>query len=288
MVLGLYLFLMSVTGAILVYANEMYRAATREPVRSTGSGPRLTEEQLRAAALRLYPGYAVNRVGRHKDPDQAAEIEMVRAGSRLNRLFDVRTGADLGEMVPWGIKFVSGMIDLHDNLKAGPRGRSINGLGALSLLLLSLTGIFLWWPGSREWWRSLSMPRGAGSRRFFRWAHVLIGVVSLAFLIVFAASGVYLCNPVPLQDFNDWIDPPTLANAGNRLGDKILYWLAFLHFGRIQGIGIPCKGPGFCDQSTKAVWALFGFAPALLFLTGAMMWWNRVIRPRLRRASSEP
>jgi uncharacterized iron-regulated membrane protein len=56
-----------------------------------------------------------------------------------------------------------------------------------------------------------------------------------------------------------------------------------LHFGRIQGIGIPCSGPGLCDQATKAVWALFGLAPAAMVVTGAIMWWNRVLRPPLTR-----
>jgi hypothetical protein len=55
-----------------------------------------------------------------------------------------------------------------------------------------------------------------------------------------------------------------------------------LHFGRLNGIGLPCDGPGFCDQLTKAVWAVVGLAPAVLFATGATFWWSRVLRPRRR------
>ncbi|MBT5485149.1 MAG: hypothetical protein HOK55_10515, partial [Gammaproteobacteria bacterium] len=51
-----------------------------------------------------------------------------------------------------------------------------------------------------------------------------------------------------------------------------------LHFGRINGIGIPCSGPGLCDQSVKALWAIFGLAPAVMFVTGTILWWNRVLR----------
>lgn len=63
--------------------------------------------------------------------------------------------------------------------------------------------------------------------------------------------------------------------------DQMIYWHAYLHFGRIQGIGIPCRCPGFCDQPTKAVWAIFGLAPAAMLVPGAIMWWKRVLRPRL-------
>jgi len=101
---------------------------------------------------------------------------------------------------------------------------------------------------------------------------------------VFGVSGVYLAFPDLFQDFADRLEPPTAANAGFRIVDRVIYWLAFLHFGRINGIGIPCSGPGLCDQTTKAIWAVFGMAPAAMFVTGAIMWWNRVLRPRLASA----
>ena len=68
--------------------------------------------------------------------------------------------------------------------------------------------------------------------------------------------------------------------------DDALYWLAFLHFGRIDGIGIVCDGPGICDQTVKAVWAIFGLAPAVMFVTGSIMWWNRVLHRWRRRGGA--
>jgi uncharacterized iron-regulated membrane protein len=34
---------------------------------------------------------------------------------------------------------------------------------------------------------------------------------------------------------------------------------------------------------TKLTWAVFGLAPAFMFVTGVMMWWNRVVRKKLGR-----
>src|SRR5713226_287013 len=53
---GLYILMISVTGSVLVYRNELYRAATREPIISKGSRPRLSDDQLAEAARHLYPG----------------------------------------------------------------------------------------------------------------------------------------------------------------------------------------------------------------------------------------
>jgi uncharacterized iron-regulated membrane protein len=286
---GLYILLMSVTGSVLVYRNELYRAATPDPILSKGEGPRLTDDQLADAARHLYPGYPLVKITRRPNLDQAVEVSLRQGGKTKTRLFDPRTATDLGAAVPTGIWLVSELLDLHDNLVAGSTGRKVNGVGALATLVLALTGLAIWWPGIKTWRRSLGVPRGIGLARggWKRWnwhLHSMIGFWSLGFTLVFALSGAYLCFPESFQDIADRLEPVTTANIASRIGDRIIYWLAYLHFGRINGIGIPCNGPGLCDQTTKAVWAIFGLAPALMFLTGAIMWWNRVLSPRLASA----
>ncbi|PWU03077.1 MAG: hypothetical protein C5B51_19675 [Terriglobia bacterium] len=282
--LGLYVFLISLTGSVLVYRNELYRAATPQPILSTSSAPRLTDDQLREAATRFYPGYKVVRLGRARNPDQAVDVSLQRGNDIKKRLFDPRSGSDLGRSVAISIWLVSTLLDLHDNLLAGSNGRKVNAAGALAVLVMTVTGMVIWWPGIKTWRRSLTVHRGLGWKRLNWHLHSMIGFWSLAFLLVFAVSGVYLGIPDSFQDIADRIEPPTPANAGGRVTDQIIYWLAYLHFGRINGIGIPCHGPGLCDQTTKAVWALFGIAPAVMFVTGAIMWWTRVLRPRRQRS----
>jgi hypothetical protein len=111
----------------------------------------------------------------------------------------------------------------------------------------------------------------------------MIGFWTFAAILMFGLSGAYLGNPEPFQELADRLEPLTQANAGVRIGDRVIYWLAYLHFGRIGGIGIPCSvRSGLCDWTTKSVWALLGLTPAAMFMTGAVMWWNRVIRPKSR------
>ncbi len=279
---GLYLVMISITGSVLVYRNELYRAATRRPIVSTAPAPRLTDDQLRDAALRAYPSYGVATVRRARNPDQAVEISLRRGDRTRARLFDPRTGADLGDAIPLGIRAVSSLLDLHDNLLGGPTGRKINGLGALALFVLALTGAVIWWPGAKTWRRSLILHRGVGWKRATWDLHSMIGAWSLAFVLLFAITGMYLCYPQRFSDWADAIQPPTEANAGERFVDGVMYWLAYLHFGRLGGRGISWCGRGWCDSTTKALWATFGLAPVAMFATGAIMWWNRVLRPRWR------
>jgi uncharacterized iron-regulated membrane protein len=283
--LGLYVLLISVTGSVLVYRNELYRAATPDPVVVTPSGAPLTDGQLKGAATRQYPGYRVVVISRPPNPDQAVSIPLDGPAGRKNRLFNPYTGADLGDSVPLGVWLVSKLLSLHDDLLGGMTGRKVNGAGAVLVVVLAFTGMVVWWPGIRTWRRSLTVPRGVGWQRVIWSLHSMIGFWCLGFILLFAVSGAYLCGPDLFQDLADRIEPLTQANFRTRTIDQVLYWLAYLHFGRINGIGIPCHGPGLCDAATKLTWAVVGLAPAGMFVTGAVMWWNRVVRKKLRGTS---
>lgn len=284
--IGLYIFTISVTGSVLVYWNELYRSVTPHPILSTSKTPPLTAEQLTADALRLYPGYRVIQVRLPRSFDQPAEISLRRGDRLKHRLFDPHSASDLGDSVPKGMRVVAFILDLHDNLLAGPTGRIVNGIGAFAVLAVAISGMAIWWPGNKTWRRSLTLHRGLGWKRLTWHLHSMLGFWSLGFVLILGLSGIYLCFAEQIQEMADRLQPATVAPGSVPLVDQIIYWLAYLHFGRIGGIGIPCHGPGLCDQTTKAIWAIFGLAPAVMFVTGATMWWNRVLRPRLAATSA--
>jgi uncharacterized iron-regulated membrane protein len=41
-------------------------------------------------------------------------------------------------------------------------------------------------------------------------------------------------------------------------------------------------------MGTRIVWAIFGLMPVFLFITGAIMWWNRVLSREARRLRRTP
>src|SRR5580698_671221 len=188
--IGLYVLLISVTGSILVYRNELYRVATPDPVVVIASGPRLTDEQLGRAATRTYPGYRVLNISQPPNPAEAVSISLKGPDGQKNRLFNPYTGADIGDAVPFGIWAVSKLLSLHDDLLGGPTGRKVNGVGAVLIVFLAFTGIVVWWPGIRRWRRSLIVQRNAGWQRVIWGLHSMIGFWSLGIILMFALSGV--------------------------------------------------------------------------------------------------
>jgi len=284
--IGLYVAVLSLTGSVLVYRNELYRAFSPTPMVVQGSGEPLDVAALERAARRAYPGYEVTEVRAGETANHAVEIALRRGDDAKRRLLHPFTGEDLGNPVPAGFRFTAWLLDLHDNLLAGDRGRQINGGGALLLLLLGTTGAVIWWPGSATWRRSLRVDWRANWKRLNWSLHNALGIWSVAFILLWGVTGAYLCFPDLFAAGFDAIEPFDAANPADRVGDRIQYWLAYLHFGRLGGRGIPGCGRGLCDSTTKVVWAAFGLVPPLLFVTGALMWWNRVLAPRLRRPPS--
>ena len=52
---------------------------------------------------------------------------------------------------------VEWLVNLHENLLFGSTGRLVNGIGAVCLTLLCITGAMIWWPGIKNWRRSLTV-----------------------------------------------------------------------------------------------------------------------------------
>jgi uncharacterized iron-regulated membrane protein len=267
--IGLYIVMLSLTGSALVYRNELDRYfATPRPTFDP-KATRLSADQLRQAAERAYPGWAITRVGdRITRRNPTIEVWVERNGEKKERLFNPYTGAELGASITQGEYFVLWLARLHDDLLFDREGRYWNGVGSGIATVLALTGLVVWWPGSTRWKRSLQIKWPSGWRRFNWDLHSAIGFWLFLFMLMWGVSGFYLGIPEPFSNFVDSISDPD-DFLGERPGDVVLLWLTRLHFGRWRNMPV-----------LKAVWAVLGLVPALMFVTGVIMWWNRVLRKR--------
>ena len=276
--LGVYLLMICLTGSVLVYRNELFQAFSPEPVIVVGSGQSLTTEGLTGAAQRVYPDYEVTNVRMGDTRNHAVEISLRNGDETMRRLFHPYTGVDLGNPLPFGYRASAWMLDLHDNLLGGRTGRRLNGIGAFLFIVLAVTGTVIWWPGVRNWRRSLTPDLSATWRRLTWSLHSAFGFWFMPFVLIWGVSGVYLSFPEMFQAVVDYFEPFDPSDPADRIGDRVLYWLAYLHFGRLGGRGIPFCSRGLCNETTKAIWAVVALVPPALLVTGVVMWWNRVLR----------
>ena len=149
--------------------------------------------------------------------------------------------------------FISWIAELHDHLGGGRTGLRVNGLGAIAITLMCLSGAVIWWPGRTRWRRSLMLHRGVDSRRFIWDLHNVLGFWLVLLILMWSLTGIYFAFPDPF----------------NVLGDDAIAWLVRLHFGRTFG------------PLVETLWVVLGLVPCGLVITGVLMWWNRVVRHRM-------
>lgn len=76
---------------------------------------------------------------------------------------------------------------IHLRLLAGDTGKAIVSWAGVVMVLLTASGLYLWWPVKR-----VSIDAAAGGRRVWFDVHNAVGVVSFAFLIVLAFTGTII------------------------------------------------------------------------------------------------
>lgn len=318
--LGLYVLAISISGSAIVFRNEIYKEADQGPRKVVVKGEKLPEDTLKKAAEKLYPGDTVSYVWPSKDADVATELWLDHNGARNQRLFDPYTAEDLGPSVPYAIQVAAWFVDLHTDLLAGDAGREINGWMSVIFTALCISGIVVWWPGIDRWRRSLLIDPRAGWKRINWDLHSAVGFWSFGLVFMWALTGIFVVWPLPVERVinhyspliryalpEDIAEAPSAAlpagivaqpapspqalpappgggkggfGKGRRRrpepvyspGDQVVRWMYYLHFGNFAG------------NKTKALWVALGLLPAMLFVTGTIMWWNRVLSSSARRS----
>jgi uncharacterized iron-regulated membrane protein len=262
--LGLYIVVISVTGSVSVLRPDVHRWFVPRSVPVEGT--RLTGDALQDAVRRAYPLYEVTNVFERRRPDTPVMVTLQREGATVERLFDPYAARDLGLTYPPITEAIEWVVDLHDNLLTGATGRAVNGVGALLFLMLAITGAVVWWPGRDRLGHALAPGKPAKSARFARRLHNALGIWTLALIFIWAITAVYFSFPDPFEWTIDYFDND--LTDGERPGDALVRALVNLHFGRSWGMGV------------KLAWVAFGLVPAIMFVTGCITWWVRVVRRR--------
>ena len=155
-------------------------------------------------------------------------------------------------------RFVEWVVDLHANLLLGKDGRFVNGIGAICVILLCLTGGVIWWPGINNWRRALIVNWRSSFPRFSWDLHSALGFWSFLFVLLWGISGLYFSFPQMFNIVSGLVDP------SDKYADRILYGLSTAHFGRFGWFA-------------EALWTLLGMIPAVLSVTGVFLCCRRMI-----------
>ncbi|NHZ34210.1 PepSY-associated TM helix domain-containing protein [Massilia rubra] len=221
LIFGTILVVLGLTGSALAWMHELdvllnptLLQVAPPPGLAQGTPMRVAPATVQAASERLLADPLYGRpsqlmlperagdvfVAWYRDPAQPASTWNVAISRQV--MLDPATLIVTGERTWGGLGFsrpqlMSTLFHIHRYLVAGETGKTVIGVTGVALLLLSLTGIVLWWPrmtaGAIK--GALTVRHGGNWPRFNFQLHRAGGFFAAPVLLVLAVSGVYFNMP---------------------------------------------------------------------------------------------
>ena len=206
MILAIYVTLIGLTGSILVFGDELTRLFDPSPWPAVDASRQMADVAIVVRDLRArYAGmHIISVMGPTKT--EPVFLSVLQHHRRITVASDPVTGQVLGEM-PRRRSRLDWVYELHENLLARRTGRVVNGVGAMVLLLLALSGLVNWWPGIQNWRRAMIVDFRRKWKRINFDLHSAVGFWGLAFVALWAISGIYFAWPAKVLAFVDRWSP---------------------------------------------------------------------------------
>ena len=192
----------SISGGLLVFHDDLDALINPQRYAVTGSQAALSaSDYLAKAAEAVAKNPADLRVTGLRYPEEGGPMRVVtraanvQPGTRprsVTVFLDPPTGNVL-DVMEFSSSFIGFMHVFHENLTLPQyNGRQIVGWAGVGMLILSLTGIWIWWPRNGGFLKGLRWTR---SSRFTFNLHSMLGFWISIPLAVVSLTGIYLSFP---------------------------------------------------------------------------------------------
>lgn len=185
LIIGLVFVIVGLTGAILAYAPEL--KGMMYPVLD-GPAPQGWEQRRADVLARIVEANAP-RATLVRFPNAQLRAYEIYLADGAQEYRDALTGESVLVRTPFG-DILGVAHELHTELLLGHDGEVLLGWLGVAMLVLLLTGIWLWWPRRGTWRFVFRKPRSRALVPQFLWWHKTVGVLSLATLFFVTLTGV--------------------------------------------------------------------------------------------------
>jgi uncharacterized iron-regulated membrane protein len=193
--IGLVMAVVGITGSLLVFKPELERWMVAEMTLVRPTGPRVPVDVLVETLRRERPAYRISNLYVYRAPELAWNFRATDAdGTRVQVYVDQYTGKIVGEDFFRG-HFLDWAYELHEALLLGRTGLVANAIFAWLMVLLSVTGMVIWWPGRKHWRKGFRYHAAASWKGQTYDLHKLGGLASAALLVIVSVTGAYYAFP---------------------------------------------------------------------------------------------
>lgn len=189
-----------VSGSILVFRSEIANLLNPPPHLPIHPGlPHTVTEIISAAKGRISDGFVPIHYEPPPRPVDPAIVRLLKIDAAKARVVTVLVDPVTLDLRPYHyIAFPVWLgiaLRLHGSLLIGRAGRVLVGWLGVAMLVLTMSGLVLWWPRRGGWRAALTVDPAARGPRLHRELHGAIGIWTLSVLTIVASSGLYLAFP---------------------------------------------------------------------------------------------
>lgn len=188
---GVFWAIAAFTGGILVFQNQIDHALNGG--RFEVSGGTLPPGGLDRALAEQFPGETVSSMTWLREDGVIRLTLRGPAGSR-SAFLDAGAGRQVTETRP-RTELIGRVHRLHASLLTGRPGGLLVTAASFAALLSMITGLYLWWPGIRTFFRGFAVRLRRGLYVFNFDLHQVLGIVTFALLFVMTGTGVIMGVP---------------------------------------------------------------------------------------------
>ena len=188
LIAAFFLLCISLSGAVIAFEPELNRAFHPELTNVIPTGAPMNWDDFRAGVEKQSPGWKLVRFYFPDRPNLSTYVRMRNITTKqIHHIYvNQYTGAILGSTED-GSNWILKVHDLHVNFLSGKVGNQIVTWATVGLLILSLSGIVLWWPRKIFRWQAR-----ASAPRLNRDIHFSVGFWSFLAMFGFAVTGLGL------------------------------------------------------------------------------------------------
>jgi len=261
---GLYAMVISLSGTALLLKSQFYSWFEPKNIDPPAGVEALSDDEQRERMIDVYAGYELGFTMYSMEEDKATYIVLEKEGEYIPHYFNQYTGEDMGPARPWMIVAVEWVADVHDELLLGREvGRKVNGVGGAFFVLMSVSGLLIWWQGRRRWWEGLVILPGS-SRSLLWQLHSFFGFWGLLLMLAWGVSGFQLGFPREMSVIIGYFSDEAVEF---RPRGGVLGLFRDIHFAR----------PGGQYAMARWAWIVASVLPSVLFVTGLIVWCKRVV-----------
>jgi len=208
---GLYVFVVCVTGTALMFRIDMQKAAYPRLFTPSAPGPLVEPATIMEHVQAAYPDGRLSGVDAPTTA-RSTYLAYVSKGSEFLTVLVDPVNAQVLGLLP-DRTWVRTLQDLHFDLLAGRTGRVVNGVGALLLLAMCVTGLVIWWPGIGQWRRAVTVDFTRSWKRVNWDLHSAVGIWTVALTAMWAITGANFAFPGPIRAMVNRLSPISVVRA---------------------------------------------------------------------------